>query len=206
MGRYTDGFQNLNANIRTKLGVKDIDNILTGAGVVPAAVGPYVTAEELGAVIHQTVLSLSAIPITMRDTEQGGGAQIYTFPKGRILLLGGSGQITVTTTAAIADTLNGGKTCNWGVGTVTQASATVATTEQDLVQVAAFVSSTVINTAPAVSTASPGIAILTPYAGVSTPTAAFLNLAVAGETDIDGDATTITDGTITLSWLNLGLL
>lgn len=205
MGRKVEGFEQHNANIRKKIGVKDLDiSPADTVGVVPAA---SVSVEEKGSgVIHQTVLTLADLAITMRDTEQGGGAQIYTFPKGRILFLGGSGQVTTTTTSEIATTLNSGVTGNWGVGTTTQASATLATTEQDLVTVAAFVSSTVIDVAPAAATASPGPASVTPYAGVSTPTAAFLNLAVAVATDIDADATTTTSGTITLNWINLGEL
>ena len=206
--RYVEGFEAVNANIRRKLGSKNLDESPAAfAGVVPSAVATYVTTEEKGdSLIHQTVFTLAALPITMRDTEQGGGAKIYTFPKGRILFLGGSGQITPTTTSAILTTLNGGVTCNWGVGTTTQASATLATTEQDLIQVAAWVSSTVINTAPAASTAGKGVAIVTPYAGVSTATAAFLNLAVALNTDIDGDAAITVSGTIALTWLSLGAL
>ena len=206
--RYVEGYELVNANIKRRLGAKNLDKspgIYDGA--VPVAVSAYVTATEKGdSVIHQTVLSLAALPITMRDTEQGQGAQIYTFPKGRILYLGGSGQITTTTTSVIANTLNSGVTCNWGVGTTTQANATVATTEQDLIQVAAWVSGTTINVAPAASTAGKGVACVTPYAGISTPTPVYLNLAVAGAGDIDGNATTITTGTITLSWINLGLL
>jgi len=205
--RYVDGWQAHNDNIRKKVGVKNVDINTAGCGVVPAAQAATVSVVEKGdGIFHQTVFTFADAPITMRDTEQGGGLQIYTFPLGRILFLGGSGSITPTTTSAIATTLNSGVTCQWGVGTVTQANATLATTEQDLVQVAAWVSSTAINTAPAVSTASPGIAILTPYAGISTATAAFLNLAVATATDIDADATTTTDGTVTLTWVNLGLL
>lgn len=207
MARKVEGFEALNANVRTKLGVKDLEESVSGNGVVPNAAAPYVSVVESGnGVVHQTTLTLADLPITMRDTEQGGGAQIYQFPKGRILFLGGSGQITPTTTSAIATTLNSGVTCNWGVGTTTQASATLATTEQDMVQVKAFVSSTTINVAPAASTAGVGVASVTPYAGVSTPTAAYLNLAVALATDIAANATTTTDGTVTLTWINLGEL
>lgn len=205
--RKVEGYQLHNENIKTRIGAVDLETSVLGNGSVPAAVKSVVTAVEGGnGVVHQTTLTLAGVPITMRDTEQGGGASIYTFPKGRILFLGGSGQINTTTTSAIATTLKSGTTCNWGIGTTTQASATLATTEQDLVQVAAFVSGATINVAPALSTASVGVASVTPYAGVSTATEAFLNLAIAGAGDIDGDATTTTTGTITLTWINLGEL
>ena len=202
--RKVDGYQELNANIRTKVGVKDIDNNTQGNGSVPAAVGPYVVATEKGdGVFHQTVLTLTALPITMRDTEQGGGAKIYTFPAGRIFHMGSIGSIAVTTTSVLADTLNAGVTCNWGVGTTTQASATVATTEQDLVNVTAFTASATINVAGATANGV-GAAVLASHDGTSTAIAAFMNLAVAGATDIDANATVTVTGTVTINWLNVG--
>jgi len=202
--RKVDGYQELNANIRTKVGVKDIDNNNQGNGSVPAAVGPYVVATEKGdGVFHQTVLTLTALPITMRDTQQGGGAKIYTFPAGRIFHMGSIGSIAVTTTSILANTLNTGVTCNWGVGTTTQASATVATTEQDLVNVAAFTASATIDVAGAIATGV-GPAVLASHDGTATAIAAFMNLAVASATDIDADATVTVTGTVTINWLNVG--
>jgi len=202
--RQADGWEALNANIRTNVGVKAIDHNTSAGGSVPAAVSAYVTATERGdGIYRQTVLTLAALPITMRDTQQGGGAQIYTFPKGRICHLGSIGSIAVTTTSILANTLNTGVTCNWGVGTTTQASATVATTEQDLVNVTAFTASATIAVAGAVANGV-GPAVLASHDGTSTAKAAFLNLAVALNTDIDADATVTVNGTITLNWLNVG--
>src|SRR4030066_447619 len=189
MSRMVDSWQDLNANVRTKVRVADIDNSTNGVGSVPLAMQPYVTVTEKGGgVFKQTVLTLSAVPVTMRDTEQGGGAQIYTFPAGRICRLGAIGSIAVTTTSVLADTLNAGVTCNWGVGSTTQASATVATTEQDFVNVTAFTASATINVAGATANGS-GLGVVTSLDGTSTAIAAFLNLAVAGATDIDANAT-----------------
>jgi len=191
-------------NIKRKIRSVDIDNSLVNTGVVPDAAKPYVTATEKGdGVFRQTVLTLTAAPVTMRDTEQGGGLKIYTFPVGRITPIGAIGSIAVTTTSVLANTLNASKTCNWGVGSTTQASATVATTEQNFVNVAAFTSSATINVAGAVATGS-GIGILTSLDGTSTAIAAFLNLAVAGAEDIDGDATVTVTGTITITYAVLG--
>lgn len=201
--RTVDAYE-VSGNIKKKLRPVDIDNTEVGNGVVPDAVKPYVTATEKGdGVFKQTVLTLSALPITMRDTEQGGGAKIYTFPVGRITPVGAIGSIAVTTTSVLADTLNAGSTCNWGVGSVTQSNATVATTEQNFVNVAAFTSSATIDVAGAVANGS-GIGIVTSIDGTSTNIAAFLNLAVADAADIDGDATVTVDGTITLTYAVLG--
>lgn len=203
--RKVDGWQDLNANIRTKMGVKNVDSPASGtSGSIPAAVQPYVTVTEKGdGVYHQTVLTLAALPITMRDTEQGGGSKVYTFPAGRICRIGAIGSIAVTTTSILANTLNTGVTCNWGVGSTTQASATVATTEQDFVNVAAFTASATIDVAGATATGV-GPGVLASLDGTSTAVAAFLNLAVAGATDIDADATVTVSGTITITWAQIG--
>lgn len=202
--RQVDGWESLNANIRTNVGVKDIDNNTQGNGSVPAAVAAYVTVAEKGdGVFHQTVLTLAALPITMRDTEQGGGAQIYKFPAGRIARVGAIGSIAVTTTSVLADTLNAGVTCNWGVGSTTQTSATVATTEQDFVNVTAFTASATIDVAGATANGV-GAGVLASLDGTSTPVAAFLNLAVALNTDIDANATVTVSGTVTITWANCG--
>lgn len=202
--RYVETSELVNANVK-KIKTVDLDVAPTSSvGSVPHAVRPYVTVVESGdSQIHKTVLTLAALPITMRDTEQGGGAQIYTFPLGRIFHMGSIGSIAVTTTSVLADTLNAGVTCNWGVGTTTQASATVATTEQDLVNVAAFTASATINVAGATATGV-GAAVLASHDGTTTAKAAFLNLAVATATDIDANATVTVSGTITINWMNIG--
>lgn len=200
--RFVDGFEIL-GNIKRKLGMKSLDKNVAGAGSVPLAMQPYVTVSESGdGTFHQTVFTLAAVPVTMRDTEQGGGVKIYDFPLGRIQRIGATGTIAVTTTSVLADTLNTGVTCNWGVGSTTQASATVATTEQDFVNVTAFTSSATINVAGANATGV-GAAVLASLDGTSTAVDAFLNLAVALNTDIDGDASVTVSGTIKITWVNL---
>lgn len=201
--RKVDGYQELNSNIRTKLKPQSLDKNTAGSGTIPAAAASYVSVEEYGdGVFHQSVFTLTAMPITMRDTEQGGGFQIYDFPVGRITSLGATTTIAVTTTSALASTLNAGVTCNYGVGSVTQSNATVATTEQDLVNVTAFTSSATIDVAGADATGV-GVGVVTSLDGTSTAIDAFLNLAVAGATDIDADATVTVTGTVALTWINM---
>ena len=200
--RKADGHKAINANIRKPVEVS-LDKNAVGAGVVPAAVSGTVSVAEYGdGTFHKTVLTLTAVPVTMRDTEQGGGVQVYDFPVGSILRLGASGTIGVTTTSVLADTLNTGVTCNWGVGSVTQANATVATTEQDFVNVTAFTASATVDIAGADATGV-GIGVVTPLDGTSTAINLFLNLAVAGADDIDADATVTITGTVNIAWMNL---
>jgi len=90
----------------------------------------------------------------------------------------------------------------WGVGTVTQANATLATTEQNLIPVTTFLSSATINVAP---TLVPGaLAASAQFDGTTTAIDAFLNMSVPLATDIDADASVAANGTITISWINLG--
>jgi hypothetical protein len=199
--RKADGYKVVNDNIRKPAEVS-LDKNTVGAGTVPAGVTTVTAAEYGDGTFHKTVLTLTDVPVTMRDTEQGGGIQIYDFPVGSILRVGSSGTIGVTTTSILANTLNTGVTCNWGLGSTTQASATVATTEQDFVNVTAFTASATIDVAGADATGV-GIGVVTPLDGTSTAINLFLNLAVAGATDIDADATTTVTGTVSIAWINL---
>ena len=202
--RFVEGFEkNAAGTLKRKIGDKSLDKNAEGAGIIPAAMQPYVSVSEKGdGTFHQTILTLTAVPITMRDTEQGGGVKIYDFPIGRICRLGATGVIAVTTTSAIASTLNAGVTCNWGVGSTTQASATLATTEQDFVNVTAFTSSATIDVAGADATGV-GLGVLASLDGTSAAVDAYLNLAVAVATDIDANATVTVSGTVKITWVNL---
>ncbi len=205
MVRKIKVFDEVNANISKPIEVDlDSQSLSTDVGSVPAAVSGTCVATELGdKQIHKTILTLTDFPVTMRDTEQGGGVQIYDFPLGRILHLGSVATLAMTTTSVLANTLNTGVTCNFGVGTLTQSNATVTTTEQDLVNVAAWTAGTTIaveNTAAS----GVGAAVLASHDGSSTAINAFLNLAVAGGTDIDGNATITVTGSITINWINVG--
>lgn len=83
-----------------------------GAG---AKNGATVTAVEHGdGNVHTTTLVFGNTPITVRDTEQGGGVKVYDFPAGRILILGAVGNMQFATTSVLADTLNAGVSCRWG--------------------------------------------------------------------------------------------
>jgi hypothetical protein len=173
--------------------------ITTGVG---AKNGATVTAVESGnGLIHKTVLTLANTPITMRDTEQGGGVKVYDFPDGMIAFHGSFYDLTMTTHSVLADTLNTGVTCNAGVGTTTQANATLATTEQNIIQVTAWTAGTTIDVA---NTATQGVGLPTTLNGTGTALDAYLNLAVAGAGDIDADASILVNGTITMMWSNLG--
>lgn len=172
-------------------------------GSVPSAVRPYVTVSERGiGVIHKTTFTFTNMPVSVLDTPQGGGVQVYSWPEGRIFILGGTGSATFTTSTAIASTLNSGVSCRWGLGTVTQSNATLATTEQDLLPVTTFTSSTTINV---VNTATnSALAAAAQFDGTATAKVAFFNISVPTATDIDADSTVLVNGSITIAWIQLG--
>mgnify|MGYP001605267484 CR=1 FL=1 len=168
---------------------------------IGAVNGSTVSAVERGdGMIHQTVLTLTATPLTLADATVGAGVKIYDFPVGMITVLSASGSVAETTTSAIATTLNSGVTYNWGVGTTTQASGTLATTEQNIINTTNGTSSTTINVAAAASASTQTVAPLA-YNGKSTAIDAFFNVGIATATDIDADATTTWTGTVTITWL-----
>lgn len=163
--------------------------------------GATVSVVEKGdGVIHQTVFTLTALPLTLADATVGAGVKIYDFPEGVITILGASGSIAETTTSTLVSTLNGGVTYNWGVGTTTQANGTLATTEQDIVPTTNGTASATINVAGAASggarTAAPAN-----FDGGATAKDAYFNVGIATATDIDADATTTYTGTITITWM-----
>jgi hypothetical protein len=168
-----------------------------------------VTLDEQKPVIHKTIITLNSVPISMVDANNGGGTQIYTFPLGRIIVLGAMATgLQETTTTAIASTINSGVNLSVGLGTVqttTQNSGTLATTQQDLVGQFTCVSSATINVAAAVCNGQ--LAASAQFDGTTTgsgPKKAFLNVGVPTATDIDADGTATFTGTITLYWIRLG--
>ena len=178
------------------------DEVRASALNVGAKNGATVSVAEygFGGFLHQTVFTLTALPLTLADATVGAGVKIYDFPLGAITILGATGSVAETTTSAIASTLNSGVTYNWGVGTVTQANGVLATTEQDIIPTSNGTSSTTINVAAA---ASPGIRVAAPanFNGTSTAIDAYFNVGIATATDIDADATTEWTGTLSVIWL-----
>lgn len=167
--------------------------------------GSTVTAVEYGdAFLHQTVITLTALPLTLIDATVGAGVKIYDFPEGAITILGALGSVAETTTAAdLTTTLNTGVTYNWGVGTTTQANGTLATTEQDIIPTTNGTASATTGVAGA---ASAGVRTAAPacFNGTVTAKDAFFNVGIALNTDIDGNTTTTWTGTITILWAFAG--
>lgn len=164
-------------------------------------------------IVRKTVFTLTAVAMTITDALAYASQQLYDFPAGNIRFLDCVATIQMTTTSAIASTLNSGATISWGVGTAAASSLTLATTMMNAMpgsgeSVNTFTSSTTINVAAA---ADNGILAHAATArglagadGTATPVDLYLNIAVPTNTEIDADATVTITGTIELTWTNGG--
>ncbi len=175
------------------------------AGTVAAAT--VVAAEAGFGPFHQTVLTLTNVAVAIVQAAVGGGTKIYTFPEGIISVLGASATVTPTTTSAILTTLNGSKTISTGIGSVitaAQASGTLVTTEQDIVNAFSTTSSATINIAGTAGSGYLSATTALKYDGHTTAQAIFLNAGIPTAADIDGNATTTWSGTVTVTWAYSG--
>lgn len=185
-------------------------------GTIPSGV-IGLSVEEFGGngPLRQTRFTFNAMPITITDALAYASQQIYNFPLGRIHVLDCVGTIAMTTTSAIASTLNSGATISWGIGSAAASSLTLATTMMNFMpgsgeSVNTFTSSTTINVAAASDSgmlAAVSAAHLAAIVnGTVTAADAFLNIAVPTNTEIDADATVTISGTITMTWMNTGVV
>lgn len=183
------------------------------AGAGASAHATVVAAEGGSDNYHKTVLTLTDTPITITDALAYAGIKLYDLPAGRIRILDCLSSLTFTTTSVLASTLNAGVTVSYGIGSVTASATTLATTMQNMMPGSGetpktFTSSATINVASSAATgflaAVSAAQLAAIIDGTTTPVDVYLNVAVPTGTDIDGDATITVNGTITLTWVNLG--
>jgi hypothetical protein len=172
-------------------------------GSIPAAVADYVkVAVERFGPLYQLTFTLDNVPQNVVNGTEYQGTQIYTFPEGRINVLGNTATLQQKTTSAIASTLNSGVTGAIALGTATASNVSLTSTMVDLLPSTAFTTSTTINVpGTAVSAA---LAAAAQFDGTSSAKAMFLNTAYATTTDVDANATQTISGTIRLTYLWLG--
>ena len=176
---------------------------VSGAGTVPAAVAATVVATEGGnPVQHETLITLTDLPQAVVNGVEYQSTKIYTFPEGRIVVLGVTASIAQKTTSVIADTLNSGVTGALAIGTVAASNVSLTSTMVNLLPSTAFVTSTVINTAAAPSKGA--LAVSAQFDGTTTAVPVYLNTAYATTGDVDADATQTLSGTVRITWANLG--
>ena len=172
-----------------------------GLTTQPATGAIVVKQEQFGA-LYQTTLSLVDVPQAVVNGTEYQSTLLYTFPEGRVLVLGCTATLAQKTTSTIASTLNASVTGAVSLGTVAASATTLATTMVDLMPSTAFTSSATINVAgTAVSSA---LAASAQFDGTSTAKNVYLNSAYATTADVDGNATQTFTGTVRVTWIWLG--
>lgn len=195
------------SNINTvPTAINTVGEIVTLAGLA---------VEECGgdSPVRQSVFTFTNMPLTITDTLAYLGTKIYDFPKGRIRVLDCTAGINLTTTSVLASTLNASSAVSWGFGSAAASSITLATTMMNFMpgsgeSVNTLTSSATISVAGAtdagILAAVSAAQLAAIVDGTSTAADLYLNLALATNTDIDGDATVLVNGSATLTWINQG--
>lgn len=199
----------VNANIeKRKLVDFDQSSPIEEVGTVPDAVKAYVVATEYGdSLVHRTVLTCTAVPISIADdagVAQYGGIKLYTFPEGLIFTKGAiiSGNLTLGVTGTIIDAFTGVN----ALGSVTASTgSTLTSTEATYLQSTA--NATAASKVAAISSVSIATALTEASSrivdGTSTPAPVFLNFAIADDASHTAGTGTFT-GTVTISWEKIG--
>jgi hypothetical protein len=164
-----------------------------------AAAGTGVAADERGARVQTTVLTIEDLEVTMTDATTNGshGSQkVYDFPAGNIMVLGAVTDLTIEAGAGgISDTAS--IVASVGSAAVGTDNATLTSTEANIVPSTA---GTLTSGAGAVKGESTAVALLD---GTSTAADAYLNIACPDAGSSANDTITV-NGTIRLIWINLG--
>lgn len=177
---------------------------LPGAGI---AVGGTTVAEERGdGVTHQTLLRLTDVPLSCVSVTTGagvGGAKVYDFPAGRILILGTMGQLALSVAAANqADFTDATPAGDIGIGTVLPANADglgTDATDDDLCTALALTMANYNSSSDLISEAS------LQHDGVTTAKDMNINVLIdAGDIDDDTTSEILCSGWIMCTWINLG--
>lgn len=188
-----------------------LGNVLTSTVGVGAKNGSTVAVTEKGSgLIHQTVLTCTATPITISDdpdVAQYGGVKVYDLPLGSIMTMGAvvSGILTAGVTGTIIDNWDG----DVALGTATATTgATLTGTEADIMPSVA-VSAGASDKDGVVQAVSVATALTESGArwfdGTGTAKDVFLNFVIDDDATHTAGTATFT-GVITLTWVNLGAL
>lgn len=183
-------------------GLRITDNEARNGQVTNPATGSIVVKQEQIGPLFQTTLYLSDVPQTVVNGTEYQSTLLYTFPEGRIFVLGTTATLQQKTTSVLASTLNASSTGAISLGTAAASATTLSGTMVDLLPSTAFTSSATINVAG--TAVSAALAAAAQFDGTSSAKAVRLNTAYATTTDVDADATQTISGTVVLTWLWLG--
>lgn len=192
------------AGAQTIAGIKTFSSPLeTTSGVGAASgTGVAVTAERGGGVVHQTVLTLTAVAVALVDnagTIAHGALKIYDLPEGAIVINAAVTDLDVTKSSA---GVNADWDGDYSLGTTAAGvDADLTTTEVDI-----LAKTSTPQAVAGVTTANGGAATNGYLNGTTTAADVYLNVLVD---DADHDVTgtpcnLIFAGTVTLTWVNAG--
>ncbi len=144
----------------------------------------------------------AADAFAVADATAMGGRKIYTFPEGRILVLGATGSLSLGVKTA-ASTINDAAAVNYSMGTAAPTEAALTTANSvDLLPKSGNVT---MGTNPAYSTAvAVQLAASAHFDGTSAAKTANLNFGLGVNTEIDANAAIGVTGSITIVWTLLG--
>ncbi len=177
-------------------------SIESGVGLVdPVGVGAiasstYITVREEGDnVVHKTTLTLDALPVSVVGaTGVGfGGALAYTFPEGRINVLGVTASLSIDVLSSNLEAADGG---DFGIGTAIVADADLGdATDIDLCPTTSI--------DPIGTAVGAALVASAQFDGTSTAKTVNVNILI-DDADIGGTEAIGVDGTITITWINHG--
>lgn len=173
---------------------KEIVGVVSGSGVA--------VSESGAGAIRTTRLTLTDVAQAVVNGTEYQSTKIYTFPEGRIMVLGCVANLAQKTTSALASTLNASSTGAVALGTAAASNVSLTSTMVDIAPSTAFTSSATINVAG--TAVNPVLAAAAQFDGHTTAVPVYLNSAYATTTDVDADATQTWTGTVDISWIYLG--
>lgn len=169
-------------------------------GVTTAA---GVTATDItDGVTHQTTFTFAAMALAVTDALAYASKLIYTFPEGRINIIGATGTLQFAVTTDRSTTINDSASLTWSLGSAAASNVALTATMVNELPLATKVLSaatTALNTA-----STNALAASAQLDGTTTPVPVYLNAAFATTTDIDADGSLSVTGSITITWANLG--
>lgn len=177
-------------------------DVYTPANVTQPALGAIRVRDERFGSFNKTLITLDNVGQSVVNGTEYQSTKIFTFPEGRILVLGVTATLKQKTTSALASTLNASSTGAIALGTAAATNVSLTSTMVDLLPSTAFTSSATVNVAG--TAVSAALAASAQFDGTTTAKPVYLNTAYATTTDVDADATQTISGTVAIAWVFLG--
>jgi hypothetical protein len=178
------------------------DSAAASTGAVNSAITTVKESHVRLGPLCVTTLTLDNVAQTVTNGTEYQSTKLFTFPEGRIALVGTTATLKQKTTSTLASTLNASVTGAIALGSAAASNVSLTSTMVDMLPSTAFTSSATINVfGTAVSTA---LAAMAQFNGTSTAIPMYLNTAYATTGDVDADATQTISGTIVFTWVYLG--